>query len=94
MKKKPKFKRTGQLLKDLFIKLVFNNWNWHFNEKEPTSPISFICSSSMVEMMKVTVETNTIVNEKNAQNLVVIASCMNTIKILLEFHLINDYLAA
>ena len=48
----------------------------------------------MVEMMKVTVETNTIVNEKNAQNLVVIASCMNTIKILLEFHLINDYLAA
>ena len=57
------------------------------NNKEPTSPNSFICSSSMVEMMKVTVETNTIVNEKNAQNLVVIACCMNTIKILLEFHL-------
>ena len=34
-----------------------------------TSPDSFICSSSMVEMMKVTVETKTIVKEKNAQNL-------------------------
>ena len=50
--------------------------------KEPTSPNSFICSSSMVEMMKVTVETNTIVNEKNAQNLVVIACGMYTIEIL------------
>ena len=55
--------------------------------KEPTSPNSFICSSSMVEMMKVTVDTNTIVNEKNAQNLVVIACGMYTIEILLEFHL-------
>ena len=34
-----------------------------------TSPNSFICSSSMVEMMKVTVETKTMVREKNAQNL-------------------------
>ena len=34
-----------------------------------TSPSSFICSSSMVEMMKVTVETKTMVKEKNAQNL-------------------------
>ena len=34
-----------------------------------TSPNSFICSSSMVEMMKVTVETKTMVKEKNAQNL-------------------------
>ena len=34
-----------------------------------TSPSSFICSSSMVEMMKVTVDTKTMVKEKNAQNL-------------------------
>ena len=43
----------------------------------------------MVEMMKVTVETNTIVNEKKAQNLVVIACYMYTIEILLEFQLWN-----
>ena len=34
-----------------------------------TIPCSSVCSSSMVETMKVTVEMSTIVNEKKAQNL-------------------------
>ena len=33
MKQESKFIMTGQLLKDLLKKLVFHNWNWHFNEQ-------------------------------------------------------------